>query len=37
MPELPEETFIQALELLVTQDREWVPAARGRACTCGRS
>ena len=25
MPELPEETFIQALELLVTQDRDWVP------------
>ncbi len=25
MPELPEETFVQALELLVTQDREWVP------------
>src|ERR1700744_3553902 len=27
MPELPEETFVRALELLVTQDREWVPAA----------
>jgi branched-chain amino acid aminotransferase len=25
MPELPEETFVQALELLVTQDRDWVP------------
>src|SRR5579875_1991847 len=27
MPELPETTFVHALELLVTQDREWVPAA----------
>jgi branched-chain amino acid aminotransferase len=27
MPLLPEEIFIQAIELLVTQDREWVPAA----------
>src|SRR6202012_5436811 len=27
MPERPEETFVRALELLVTQDREWVPAA----------
>ena len=27
MPELPEDTFIQAIELLVTQDREWVPSA----------
>jgi branched-chain amino acid aminotransferase len=27
MPVLPEETFIQAIEVLVTQDREWVPAA----------
>src|ERR1700753_2799122 len=26
MPELPEETFLQALELLVNQDREWVPS-----------
>jgi branched-chain amino acid aminotransferase len=26
MPELPEEAFVQALELLVTQDREWVPS-----------
>src|SRR5450755_1300097 len=25
MPELPGETFLRALELLVTQDREWVP------------
>ncbi len=26
MPELPEDLFIQAIELLVTQDRDWVPA-----------
>jgi branched-chain amino acid aminotransferase len=26
MPPLPEEAFVQALELLVSQDREWVPA-----------
>jgi branched-chain amino acid aminotransferase len=26
MPELPEDAFVQALELLVTQDRDWVPA-----------
>ena len=26
MPELPEDAFVRALELLVTQDREWVPA-----------
>ena len=25
MPELPEETFLRALELMVTQDRGWVP------------
>src|SRR5260370_31730558 len=29
MPELPEETFIRALELLVAQDRDWVPAGEG--------
>ena len=29
MPEVPVETFIRALELLVTQDREWVPAGPG--------
>ena len=29
MPELPEETFVRALELLVTQDRDWVPAGDG--------
>ena len=27
MPELPEETFVRALELLVTADRDWVPSA----------
>ena len=26
MPGLPEELFIQAIELLVTQDRDWVPS-----------
>jgi branched-chain amino acid aminotransferase len=31
MPELPEETFIRALELLVAQDRDWVPAAEGNS------
>src|SRR5579863_1263236 len=28
MPELPPATFVQALELLVTQDRDWVPTAK---------
>src|SRR6202035_4908544 len=27
MPELPEDAFVRALELLVTQDRDWVPGA----------
>jgi len=27
MPELPEAAFVQALELLVSHDRDWVPAA----------
>ncbi len=27
MPELPEAAFVQALELLVSHDREWVPGA----------
>ena len=27
MPELPEETFVRALELLVAADRDWVPSA----------
>jgi branched-chain amino acid aminotransferase len=31
MPELPEETFVRALELLVTQDRGWVPAGEGNS------
>jgi branched-chain amino acid aminotransferase len=31
MPELPEETFIRALELLVAQDRDWVPSGEGRS------
>jgi branched-chain amino acid aminotransferase len=29
MPELPEETFVRALELLVAQDRDWVPSGEG--------
>lgn len=29
MPELPEETFVRALELLVTHDRDWVPSGEG--------
>jgi branched-chain amino acid aminotransferase len=31
MPGLPEETFVRALELLVTQDRDWVPAGEGNS------
>ena len=31
MPELPEESFIRALELLVAQDRDWVPAGEGNS------
>jgi branched-chain amino acid aminotransferase len=31
MPELPEETFIRALELLVSQDRDWVPGGQGNS------
>jgi branched-chain amino acid aminotransferase len=27
MPELPEDTFMHAIELLVAQDRDWVPTA----------
>src|SRR5690242_3131772 len=27
MPELPEDTFVRSLELLVSQDRDWVPSA----------
>ncbi|HEY6492291.1 MAG TPA: branched-chain amino acid aminotransferase [Trebonia sp.] len=31
MPELPEETFLRALELLVAQDKEWIPAGEGNS------
>jgi branched-chain amino acid aminotransferase len=31
MPELPEETFVRALELLVAQDRAWVPPGEGNS------
>jgi len=31
MPELPEETFLRALELLVAMDREWIPAGEGNS------
>src|SRR5487761_67475 len=31
MPELPEESFIRALELLVTQDRDWIPPGEGNS------
>src|SRR6516164_4714615 len=31
MAELPEETFVRALELLVAQDRDWVPAGEGNS------
>ena len=31
MPELPESAFVRALELLVTQDRGWVPATDGHS------
>ena len=31
MPELPEDAFVRAIELLVTQDRDWVPAAAGHS------
>src|SRR6201994_1559384 len=31
MPEMPEETFVRALELLVAQDREWVPQGAGKS------
>ncbi|MBV9857791.1 MAG: branched-chain amino acid aminotransferase [Streptosporangiaceae bacterium] len=30
-PELPEETFLRALELLVTQDRDWIPQGEGNS------
>jgi branched-chain amino acid aminotransferase len=31
MPELPEETFVRALELLVTQDKGWIPTGEGNS------
>ncbi|PZG49767.1 branched chain amino acid aminotransferase [Spongiactinospora gelatinilytica] len=31
MPELPEDTFVESLELLVQTDREWVPTAEGHS------
>lgn len=31
MPEIPEETFIEAIELLVRKDRDWVPEGLGRS------
>jgi branched-chain amino acid aminotransferase len=31
MPELPEETFVESLELLVETDREWVPTTEGHS------
>ncbi|GAA2328299.1 branched-chain amino acid aminotransferase [Streptomyces cuspidosporus] len=31
MPQLPEETFVEALELLVTADRDWVPDRPGHS------
>jgi len=31
MPELPAETFVRALELLVARDRDWVPAGAGNS------
>ncbi|GAB1822040.1 branched-chain amino acid aminotransferase [Herbidospora sp. RD11066] len=31
MPELPEDTFVESLELLVQTDRDWVPTAEGHS------
>ena len=31
MPEFPEAAFVRAIELLVTQDREWVPTQEGHS------
>ncbi|MEV0211656.1 branched-chain amino acid aminotransferase [Micromonospora sp. ALFpr18c] len=31
MPEIPRETFVRAVELLVRQDREWVPDGEGNS------
>ncbi len=31
MPELPEEAFLRALELLVAQDKDWIPRGEGNS------
>jgi branched-chain amino acid aminotransferase len=31
MPQLPEAAFVRALDLLVTEDRDWVPTAEGHS------
>jgi branched-chain amino acid aminotransferase len=31
MPELPDDAFVHALELLVTQDKDWVPASTSQS------
>jgi len=31
MPEVPEETFLRALELLVAQDKDWIPEGEGNS------
>src|ERR1700760_852213 len=31
MPELPESAFLEALELIVAQDRDWIPAGEGNS------
>jgi branched-chain amino acid aminotransferase len=31
MPELPEQAFVRAIELLVSQDRDWVPVREGHS------
>jgi branched-chain amino acid aminotransferase len=31
MPELPEETFLRALDLLVAQDKDWIPQGEGNS------
>jgi branched-chain amino acid aminotransferase len=31
MPALPEDTFVRAIEVLVQQDRDWVPTAEGHS------
>ncbi len=31
MPQLPPETFVRSLEVLVSQDRDWVPTEEGRS------